>query len=120
MAMQGGRNEEGVELLRNALGCLCEGDVNGTELRVLRYFTDALFETDAIDEVEPLVARYREAAQVESDKEGRPCAFEFHSFFTSARLHEVLCTCTPRVGTHLTLLGPCIAPRPMKCITDVT
>ena len=122
LAMAGGRDEEGMELLRNALVCvpLCEGDESGTELRVLRCVTDTLLHAHAIDEVEPLVARYREAARAESDKQGCPCIFVFHSLCTSARLHEVLCTCTPRVGTHLTLLGPCIAPRPMKCITDIT
>ena len=99
---------------------LCEGGAKDIELRVLHAFTDALFHTHAIDEVEPLVARYLEAAKAESQKRGRLSMSELYSLYTSARLHEVLCTCKPRVGTHLTLLGPCIAPRPIKCITDVT
>jgi len=65
LALAEGSNDEGLELLRNVLVCvpLCEGDANHIELGVLRDFTDALFDTHAIDEVEPLVARYREAAQ---------------------------------------------------------
>jgi hypothetical protein len=97
----GGRAEEGVELLRNALVCLplCEGGDTTTELNVLLSFTDALFHTDAIDEVEPLIPRYIEAAKAESDKQGRRNYSEFHSLYASARLHEVLCTWTPpRVG----------------------
>ena len=123
LAMAEGHAEKGVDLLRNALVCapLCEGganqrDANRMELAVLHDFTNALFLTNAIDEVEPLVARYREAAHAKSDTQGRPCDFGLHSLYASARLHEVLCTCTPRIGIHFTLLGPCIAPRPMASI----
>ena len=99
--MDGGRDEEGLDLLRNALMCvpLCEGEVTVTELDVLHSLTLALFDTHAIDEVEPLVARYLEAAKAESEKQGRLNFSELRSLFTSARLHEVLCTCTPRVGS---------------------
>ena len=109
LARDEGRNEEGLELLRNALVCvpLCEGGADDVELRVLTSFTDALFKTHAIDEVEPLVVRYREAAQAESAKGGCACFHDIHSLYTSAQLHEVLCTCTPRVQIHFTLLGPC-------------
>ena len=100
MARAEGRDDEGLVLLRHALVfALCEGDANGIELRVLHAFTDALFQANAIDEVEPLVARFREVAQTVSDKQGRPCFGVFHSLYTSAQLHEVLCTCTPRVGS---------------------
>ena len=123
LAMAEGHAEKGVDLLRNALVCapLCEGganerDANRMELAVLHDFTNALFLINAIDEVEPLVARYREAAHAKSDTQGRPCDFGLHSLYASARLHEVLCTCTPRIGIHFTLLGPCIAPRPMASI----
>ena len=94
--MKGGREEQGVELLRNALVCvpLCEGDDSNMELNVLFHVTDALFHTHAIDEVEPLVARYLEAAKAESKKQGHLIFPEFRSLYTSARLHEVLCTCT--------------------------
>jgi len=97
LAVERGRDEEGVELLRNALVCvpLCEEENPNMELNVLHFFTDALFRTHAIDEVEPLVARFLEAAKAESDKRGRLCYWEFYSLYTSARLHEVLCTCTP-------------------------
>ena len=69
------------------------------ELNVLSRFTIALFRTHAIDEVEPLVARFLEAAKEESSKQGRLIISALRSLVTSARLHEVLCTCTPRVGS---------------------
>jgi len=96
MAMGGGRDEEGVELMRNALVCvpLCEGDASNLELEVLHYFTHALFQTHAIDEVEPLVARFLEAANAESSNLGHLSFSKLQSLYTSARLHEVLCTCT--------------------------
>jgi len=95
--MENGREEEGVNLLRNALVCvpLCEGGDTSMELDVLLNFTEALFITHATDEVEPLVARFLKAAKAESQKQGRLVFWEFQSFYTSARLHEVLCTCTP-------------------------
>jgi len=80
------------------------------ELNVLGSFTDALFHTHAIDEVEPLVARFLEAAKAESVKQGRLHFFELQSVLASSRLHEVVCTCTPRVGSPFTLLGQCISP----------
>ena len=97
LAMERGRAEEGVELLRHALVCvpLCEVEDTMMELNVLLDFTQALFSTRAIDEVEPLVARFREAAKAESEKQGRLGFSEIRSFYTSAQLHEVLCTCTP-------------------------
>jgi len=102
LAMGGGRDEEGVDLLRNALVCvpLCEGDANDLELNVLHAFTDALFRTHAIDEVEPLVARFLEFAKAESDKKGRLGFWHVESLYTSARLHEVLHPCTPRDPLH--------------------
>jgi hypothetical protein len=98
LAMDGGLLEEGVELLRNAMVCvpLCEGDYSTLELEVIQRFTDALLLTHAIDEVEPLFLRYREAAKVESEKQGRLHFWDFHSLVASARLHEVLCSCPPR------------------------
>jgi len=97
LARDGGRDEEGVELMRNALVCvpLCEGEGTIMELEVLLHFTDALFHTHAIDEAEPLVARFLEAAKAESKKQGRLLISQLHSLNASARLHEVLCTCTP-------------------------
>jgi hypothetical protein len=92
-----GREEDGVELMRNALVCvpLFEEKNPIMELNVLFNFTDALFDTHAIEEAEPLVARFLEAAKAESDYRGRLSFWDCQSHYTSARLHEVLCTCTP-------------------------
>ena len=69
-----------------------------------RFALDALVEallyTHKIDEVEPLVLRYREVAKAQSEKEG-VCFAEFNTLHYSARLHEVLCLGTPRLGTPL-------------------
>jgi hypothetical protein len=95
-AMEEGRHEEGVELLRNALVAaeLNELDDPDYELDTLQSLIFALFQTNSIDEVEPLVLRFREAAKAQSEKEGF-CLLEFDSVVCSARLHEVLCLCTP-------------------------
>ena len=102
LAMEEGRQEEGLELLRNSLTCvpLFEEEDNILELYVLLNFTDALFHTHAIDEVEPLVARFLEAAKAQSEKEGRLNLSELRSLYASAQLHEVLCLCPPRWGPH--------------------
>ena len=93
LAMAGGRDEEGVELLRNALVCvpLCEKEDTIQELSVLHTFVNALFHTQAIDEVEPLVARMFEVTKAASEQLGRLHLSEFHILYESARLHEVLC-----------------------------
>ena len=108
-----GRHEEGVELLRNSLaaaqlneytapqeslGKVFSDDTN-MELEALDALIGALFTTHALEEVDPLVLRYREAAKARSEKEGVPCYAAYSSLFYSARLHEVLCLCTPRLGT---------------------
>ena len=97
LAMADWREEEGVELLRNALVCvpLCEEEDTAMELNVLHAFTNTLLRMHAIDEVEPLVARFRETATAFSEKKGRVTSAEFHSLYARALLHEVLCTCTP-------------------------
>jgi len=71
-AVAEGRDEEGVALLRNALVAaeLNELDSPGFELDALQYLIDALFQTNLIDEVEPLVLRFREAAKAHSEKQG--------------------------------------------------
>jgi hypothetical protein len=109
LAMTEGREEEGVELLRNALVCvpLVEEDASDLELDVLHVFTTALFQTHAIDEVEPLVARFLEAAKMDSEKLGRLSVSEIRSLYKSARLHEVLCTCTPASPSHCSALAFC-------------
>jgi len=96
-AMEEGRHEDGVALLRNALVAaeLNELDNPGFELDALGALISALFKTNSIEEVEPLVLRYREAAKAHSATEGF-CVRELDSVVYSARLHEVLCLCTPR------------------------
>jgi len=91
-AMEEGRHEEGLALLRNALVAaeLNELDDSQYELNALTSLIIVLFLTDSIDEVEPLLLRYREAAKVRSGKKGF-CFAEFDSLLYSARLHEVLC-----------------------------
>ena len=100
MAVDAGRQEEGLELLRNALVAaeLNELDDPEFELEALKALVESLLHTHAIDEVEPLVLRYRNAAKVQAEKEG-VCVAEFDSLLWSARLHEVLRLCTPHVGT---------------------
>jgi len=90
-AMKEGRHEEGVALLRNGLVAaeLNELDDPFYELIALHPLMYALLKTHSIDEVEPLVLRYREAAKAKSEKEGL-CFSEFDSLLWSARLHEVL------------------------------
>jgi tetratricopeptide (TPR) repeat protein len=91
-AMEEGRHEEGVALLRNALVAaeLNELDDPGYELEALSSLINSLLTIESIDEAEPLVLRYREAAKAQPEKEGG-CFAEFHSSLFSARLHEVLC-----------------------------
>jgi len=98
-AIDAGRHEEGVALLRNALVAaeLNELDDGKYELNALKFLILALFTTKSIDEVEPLVLRYREAAKAQSAKEG-VCFAEFNSLLRSAQLHEVLCM-HPALGT---------------------
>jgi hypothetical protein len=99
-AISEGRQEEGLALLRNALVAaeLNELDDPRYEIDALKSLIHTLFSTHLIDEVAPLVLRYREAAKAQSEKEGF-CFAEFNSQLFSARLHEVLCLCTPRLGT---------------------
>ena len=99
-ALDEGRHEEGLDLLRNALAASSlrenEND-NIMELQVLAQLTDALFLEHEIDEVEPLALRYREASRAESQKIGRFCFWELESLYASARLLEVLNPSTPRL-----------------------
>jgi hypothetical protein len=110
-AMEEGRHEEGLALLRNALVAaeLNELDDPVFEMDALRTLINALFVTNSIDEVEPLVLRYREAAKAQSEKEG-VCYAELYGHYFSARLHQVLCLCTLRLGTlyHGSLIAPSI------------
>jgi hypothetical protein len=107
-AVEEGRDEEGVALLRNALVAaeLNEFDDPQFELDALLSLIDALFKTDSFDEVEPLVLRYRQAAKAQSEKGGF-CLAEFDSLLFSARLHEVLCM-HPALGVPLPRLSNCL------------
>jgi hypothetical protein len=98
-AIQEGRHAEGADLLRNALAASSlreDEDDTYMELQVLAPLIDALFRTHEIDEVEPLVARFRQAAMDESRRDGRVSSWELESLYTSARLHEVGNPSTPR------------------------
>jgi tetratricopeptide (TPR) repeat protein len=115
VAMNEGRHEEGVDLLRNALAASSlreDEDDTYMELEVLAELTHALFRTHEIDEVEPLVLRYREAAEAQSQKDGRVCFCELQSLYTSARLLEVGNPSTPRLPSfrhgrqHLSQVPP--------------
>jgi hypothetical protein len=101
-AIREGRTAEGVDLLRNALAASSlrenEND-NVMEFQVLARLIDVLFRIHEIEELEPLVLRYREAAEVDSRKMGRVCYREMSSLYVSARLHEV--------GNPFTPLLPC-------------
>jgi len=99
-AFNAGRQEEGRALMRNALVAaeLNELDDPRYELDAMTGLISTLFLTNLIDEVEPLVLRFRETVMVQSEKTGVSFA-EFDSLHWSARLHEVLCLCTPRFGT---------------------
>jgi len=100
LAENEGRIEEGADLLRNALAAssLRENeDDRGMELIILAQLTYALFRIHAIDEVEPLVSRFRAAAEAESLRDGHVCSRELESLYASARLLEVGNPSTPRL-----------------------
>jgi len=91
-AMFEGRDEEGLDLLRNALAALPLSEdegLNTWELHVLSSLIDALFKTHAVAEVEPLVLRYREAIKAKSARGGNLCN-ELRGILFRAKLHEVL------------------------------
>ena len=92
LAATEGRREEGVALLRNAVeaGRLNELDDPMFELDALNGLIDTLLKTDAIDEVKPLVLRYREVAKAQSGTNGGFSYTGLRYLLYSARLHEVL------------------------------
>ena len=100
IAMRQGRHEEAVLLLQNALAAapLCEGSAAVIVLRemdVLQSLTDALFVTNSVDEVEPLVERYRSLFKPGMTGDKRTPPFKLHYLFVSARIHEVLSISIP-------------------------
>ena len=123
--------EEGLDLLRNGLTAASlseDEDINSEELMALPFLIDALFAidgspssiADALDELEPLVPRFRKAAKEESRSRGRVDVEEFRGPYYSARLHEVLKICTLCVGNPITLLYSCIPPRPLASVIGST
>ena len=113
-AVKEGRNEEGVAMLRNALVAaeLNELDDPQYELIALEGLVAVLFATKSIEEVEPLVLRYREAAKASREKQGFDIR-EFDAVVCSAHLHEVRCLCTPRWEPLLTAAS-FLAARPNR------
>jgi hypothetical protein len=108
-AFNAGRHEEGSALLRNALVAaeLNELDDPAFELDALNRLIATLFTTNSIDEVEPLVLRYREAAKaLWAEKEEFRFA-DCDSLLCSARLHEVLCMHSA-FWNPFSLLHPCL------------
>ena len=77
---------------------LIELDDPSLEMNVLHVLVGALFKTNSIEEVEPMVLRYRVLANAQSAIEGF-CLPAFNNLLFSARLQEVLCLYTPRLGT---------------------
>ena len=94
VAVSEGRYEEGLELLRNGVVAarLGEGEVDTNELVALSPLIIALFKTRAIDEVEPLVLRFRELSKGYSDLRSTAGLmsrffFKLKSLIFNARLH---------------------------------
>lgn len=85
------RKNEAVQLLQKSLKAT---ELNGLddpeyELLSMKSLIRALFDTDAIDEVEPLVRRFAAAAKTFS-KNRTMSVMVFDSYACSARLHEVI------------------------------
>ena len=91
--MREGRREEGLALLRNALVAaeLNELDDPRYELDALNSLICVLIKTNSIDEVEPLVLRYREAANAQMVHDGLLTYPALHCVYFAARLHQVPC-----------------------------
>jgi len=103
-AMREGRDEEGLDLLRNAHAALPLSEdeyVTACERSVVSTLINALFKTHAVDEVEPLVLRYREVVKADSAREGNICN-ELQGLIFRAQLHEVL-SIQPFAGNPFTL-----------------
>ena len=58
---------------------------------ILQSLIEGLFKKAAIEEVEPLISRYRETALAKSARDGHLCSAELRNFYFSSRLHEVPC-----------------------------
>ena len=94
--MKDGRQEEGMELLRNAVvaGSLDEIEDGTSEMCALELLTRAVVKTQGWEELEQLVPRFREVlirsrAKSTSRHVDRACNFELSGFYLDALLHEV-------------------------------
>ena len=82
------------------------------ELDALESLVKALFATNSIDEVEPLVLRYREEAKAKSEKVGF-CFAEFESILCFSLLAFARsCASAPRVWKPLTTALELLPARP--------
>ena len=100
-AIEEGRGEEGVDLLRNAMAAARISE-NEDVISALAALTSTLVDIDAIDEAENLMEEYREAAKAVSRMKGCLNPSEIQSLVTSARVHEVLSIPVPRGGPFCT------------------
>ena len=91
ISMDGGNEEEGLGLIRNALvaASLDEIEDGASELCALEILTNALVKTNGWEELEELLPRCREVAQADARKTGEICTHEFKCCYLNARLHEV-------------------------------
>jgi len=106
LAMLSGHLEEAVVLLRHAVKCAmstyADAELHGSRyegnalLRLIQALFSAnvvsmvnFFEPDsALDELDPLVPRYRKLAEEMSRKDGRLCTAQLRSMYFTALLHE--------------------------------
>jgi len=116
VAAMEGRHEEGLELLRNSVVAarLSEGDTDANEVVALTSLIQVLLGTSAIEEVEPLVIHFRKLCNARSALRvtGVFLFGKFRGLVFNARLHEVLCTRTPMLGTPSSCSA--LAFRPQK------
>ena len=101
LELEEGRDDEGRELLRNAVAAalLAEGGSNMEEMGAIPVLIEALFTSgaiDAIDQVEPLVRRFRELVKESSQKYDASITIQpqLISLYFCARLPELPCSRT--------------------------
>jgi len=108
VAMNEGCHQDGLELYRNAVVAakLHDMDTPMYELYATTALISALFKANLIEEVEPLVLRYREITKAALDVGGKIDIHDFHSLFFSACLHEVPCISSrvaPQRARHIAI-----------------
>ena len=92
VALEEGREEEGLGLLRNAWEAarLDENEDSSSELSPLELLIPQLIKIEAFDEVEPLVLRLQEVAEEQTRREGRFSFDELLGLYLSALLRKVI------------------------------